>query len=82
MPPVVPDERAFGPEGGPTQFALVVLAAAVRDHVGLEDAALCRRGSKAQAPPSEGGAGGPAPYQRPRPRGLTVLKVLWQSMHT
>lgn len=82
MPPVMPDERAFGPEGGPTQFAFVVLAAAVRDHVGLEDTALCGRGSKAQALLREGGAGGPAPHRRPWPQGLTVLKVLWQSMHT
>lgn len=40
MPPVVPDERALGPKGGPTELALVLLAAAVRYHVGLEDAAL------------------------------------------
>lgn len=48
VPPVMPDERALGPKGGTTELALMVLAATVCYHVGLEDAALWGRGSKAQ----------------------------------
>lgn len=48
VPSVVSDKRALGPKGSTTELALMVLAAAVRYHVGLEDAALWGRGSKAQ----------------------------------
>lgn len=74
MPPVVPDEGTLGPEGGPTQLALVVLTTAVGDHVGLEDATLRGRGSEAQAAPW---AGGLVPLaDTAQDLGLTVLKVL------
>lgn len=37
---MVSDQRAFCPEGSPTEFAFVVLSAAVSDHVSFEDAGL------------------------------------------
>lgn len=74
VPPVVPDERALGPERGPAQLALMVLTTAVGNHVGLEDATLRRRGSEAQAVPWTGGLVPLA--DTAQDLGLTVLKVL------
>lgn len=69
----MPNERALGPKGSPTELALVLLAAAVCYHVGLEDAALWGGSVRLKALQWREQAGEPV---SPWPQGLTVLKVL------
>lgn len=40
VPPMVSDQRPLCPKGSPTEFTLIVLPAAVSDHVSFEDAGL------------------------------------------
>lgn len=40
VPPMVSDQRSLCPKGSPTEFTLIVLPAAVSDHVSFEDAGL------------------------------------------